>query len=153
VAAVFLGYLAVAAGWVAFVYLALPRAWEWATEGLIPYSQSSMAPYEDYLAWGFAGLLLLMGFVVMPLVRIFGVREVVLSGKGVIFRDRLGREQALMSRVAEVTSKGKATRLRGWDPRGKTVRKAVPRGLLGKKQYREFEKELQKFLAATRGPS
>jgi len=138
-----------AAGWVAFVYLALPKAWEWGTDGLIPYSQSSMAPWEDVLAWGMAGIWVVLG-VVGLLVRVFGVREVVLSDKGVVFRGRAGQEKAVISRVTAVTAlkrKGKGVRIEGSSPQWNKMRRIVREGLLGKKEYQDFQEELHRLFS------
>ncbi|MCZ7665286.1 MAG: hypothetical protein M5U22_21215 [Thermoleophilia bacterium] len=140
--------LVVAAGWVAFVYLAIPRVWEWATEGLIPYSQCSMAPWEDVLAWGVAGVYLVMAVVVAPLMRGFGVREVALSERGVVFRGRGGQEKCVMSRVTAITTKkNRVTKIVGCSPQGNRVRRVVRQNLLGKVQYRSFQDELHELLS------
>ena len=140
--------LVVAAAWVAFVYLALPRIWEWATEGAIPYSRSRMAPYEDVLAWGLAGIWVVMTVVVTPLMRVFGVREVVLADRGVVFRGRAGQEKAVISRVTAMTKLKKGTRITGWSPQGNKVRRVVGPGFLGKKQYQDFQEELRRRFSA-----
>ena len=136
--------LVVAAGWVAFVYLALPRFWEWGTDGVIPYSQSSMAPYEDLLAWGMAGVYVVLAVVVTPVMRVFGVREVSLSDREVVFRGRSGREKAVIGRVTAITKLRKGTRIAGLSPQGNKVRRVVGPGVLGKKQYRDFQEELRR---------
>ena len=139
-----------AAGWVAFVYLALPKVWELGTDGVIPYSRSAMAPWEDVLAWGFAGSIVVIAAVGL-LIRVFGVREVALSDKGVIFRGRTGQEKAVISRVTAITAlkrKGKGVRIEGSSPQGNKMRRIVREGLLGKKEYQEFEEELHKFFSA-----
>ncbi len=139
--------LVVAAGWVAFIYLAIPRVWEWATEGLIPYSQCSMAPWEDVLAWGVAGVYLVMAVVVAPLMRAFGAREVALSERGVVFRGRGGQETCVMSRVTAITTKKRVTKIVGSSPQGNQVRRVVRQNLLGKAQYRDFQDELHRLLS------
>jgi len=143
----------IAAGWVAFVYLALPQFWEWSTDGLIPYSASKMASYDQYLAWGFPAVWLLLYFVGLPLARVFGVREVGLSERGITFRDRSGHEKAVISRLAAVDSKQRMTRLRGWTPQGKKIRRVVPRDRLGKEEYKEFQEKLGRLLPRRQEPS
>lgn len=148
IALVWFGYLVGIAAWVALVYLGLPRFWEWLTKGAMPFSLSEIAPYQDYIAWVFAGLLALVGFVVIPLTRAFGIREHTFAERGIVFRDRLGRERIVMSRLAAVRSNRRMTLLQGSDMQGHKVRQVVARNRLGREQYRAFLERLEKAVTA-----
>jgi hypothetical protein len=139
----------VAAGWVAFVYLALPKIWELGTDGLIPYSRSEMASWDDILAWGMAAFFVVTYGVVTPLARMFGEQEVALSNRGVIFRGREGQEKSIIRDITAIkNTRWRATRIEGLSPQGKKVRKVVRQGLLGKEKYRDFQEELHRLFSA-----
>jgi len=146
--------LVVAAGWIAFVYLALPKAWEWGTDGVVPYSRSSMASWDDAFAWGMAGFFVVTYGVITPLVRMFGVQEVALSDRGIIFRGREGQEKSVIRDITVIKSvRWKATRIEGLSPQGKKMRKVVRQGLLGKEPYQDFQAELHRLFSARDEPS
>jgi hypothetical protein len=144
IALVWFGYLVGIAAWIALVYLGLPRLWEWLVQEALPFDQSKIAPYQDYIAWVFAGLLALLGFVVIPLTRAFGIREIAFAEGGIAFRDRLGRERTVISRLSAVKSRQKMTVLQGSDMHGHRVRQLVARNRLGREQYRAFLERLEK---------
>jgi len=144
----------VAAGWVAFVYLAVPKVWELGTDGLIPYSRSGMASWDDALAWGMAAFFVVTYGVVMPLVRMFGVQEVALSNRGVIFRGREGKEKSVIRNITAIKGVwGKGTRIEGLSPQAKKLRQVVRQGMLGKEKYLDFKEELNRLFSAGEKPS
>jgi hypothetical protein len=146
--------VALAAAWVAFVYLALPKIWELSSNGLIPYSWTEMASWDDSLAWGMAAFFVVIYGVVMPLVRMFGVQEVGLSERGVIFRGREGKEKSIIRDITAIKSiRWRATRIEGLSPQGKKLRKVVRQGMLGKEKYRDFKEELHRLFSAGEKPS
>jgi hypothetical protein len=141
---VLLWYLVLIGAWIALVYLAVPRLWEWLTEGTIPFSQSRIAPYQDYIAWVFAGVLALFGFMIIPLKRTFGIRELAFTDSGIVLRDRLGRKRTVIRLLSAVKSRRKMTLLQGSDVQGRRVRHLVARNRLGAEQYQAFLAQLGK---------
>ena len=149
-----LASLVVAAGWVAFVYLALPKIWELGTDGFIPYSRSEMASWDDALAWGMAGFFVVTYGLVTPLVRMFGVQEVALSNRGVILRGREGQEKSIIRDVTAIKGVwGKGTKIEGLSPQGEKLRQVVRQAMLGKEKYQDFKEELNRLFSAGEEPS
>jgi len=83
--------------------------------------------------------------VIMFLTPVIGlnIREIVIGKEGVIFNRRF--RPIVMQKITDVEEKRNVLRLTGTTPEGKTVRKPIGRGDIGKKKWDEFKEDIQKI--------